>query len=56
MHYRYSVKEVPVPGYTSEVSADQVGQIIITNTRRGRNYPTQAVSVIGGSSSLVVHL
>lgn len=31
-YYRYSVKEVPVPGYTSEVSADQVGQIIITNT------------------------
>ncbi len=31
-YYQYSVKEVPVPGYSSEISADKTGQIIITNT------------------------
>ncbi len=30
-YYQYSVKEVPVPGYSSHVSTDKTGQIIITN-------------------------
>ncbi len=31
-YYRYTVREIPVPGYTSQVSSDKAGQIIITNT------------------------
>ncbi len=39
-YYQYSVKEVPVPGYHSEVSTGQAGQIIITNTATMPSLPS----------------